>query len=67
MDASLYIPAHGPILEGKEAVGDVIEDYQYYLQKMLTSKGTEKLENCLRKDKTAYDYLEWHEINALRL
>jgi glyoxylase-like metal-dependent hydrolase (beta-lactamase superfamily II) len=63
---TMIIP-HGPTLNDQNEITEHVDDRIYYLNRVLTSKGTLPLAVCLKKDISHYTHTQYHDTNLLQL
>jgi glyoxylase-like metal-dependent hydrolase (beta-lactamase superfamily II) len=59
--------AHGTATDDRSMITDAIDDYIYYLEKVLDTKGTLPLPSCLKKNMSSYAHPEYHDNNLFQL
>ncbi len=67
LDPETILVPHGGMIKGKETIADLVEERLYYLHKTFESKGQLPLQQCLPKDVSTYEHLEFHDLNLIRL
>jgi len=67
IDFNTLAVAHGYTISEKEKVNENIDDYIYYLTRVLNSEGNLPLIDCLKKDISDYARTEHHDNNLMFL
>jgi glyoxylase-like metal-dependent hydrolase (beta-lactamase superfamily II) len=67
MDYNILVCAHGHFLTDKGKITAAIDDWLYYLNRVLDSMGTLPLAVCLKNDIAAYAHTEHHDNNLMYL
>jgi len=63
---AIIVP-HGGLFRGRQEIAQMVDDRVCYLEKTSSTMGTLPLPACLLHDISAYDHLEFHDTNILRL
>lgn len=66
LPATTLIPAHGQVLEGKEAINQAIELRIHYLQRLKEFGNQAKVEDCLLKPLEQYERISFFHENNLK-
>ena len=67
IDADIMVMGHGDPIKGKTDIQNAVDNRLYYLQKLLDSKGTLPLAECLKGDIDSYSYHNFHDSNVATL
>lgn len=67
LDPEVAIIPHGGLVNNKHRLHLLVDDRIHYLEKTLNSKGTLPLEECLKKDTSWYEFLEFHPRNLMHI
>jgi glyoxylase-like metal-dependent hydrolase (beta-lactamase superfamily II) len=67
LDPDAIVVPHGGLIDNKKRINALVEDRLYYLEKVLDSKGTLPMAECLKNDISWYDHLNFHDMNVIQL
>lgn len=65
LDPDAIVVPHGEFIDNKTRLHALVDDRLYYLEKVLDSKGSLPLEQCVKNDISWYDHLEFHDTNII--